>query len=145
MLIEFRVANFRSFWKEQTLSMVASQDKQLAQNTFDPGIGRFDRLLRSAMVYGPNASGKTNLLRALQFVQHLVLNSAGATASSPPYNPFKFAAEARQAPSEFEVTFVQNGIRYEYGFVIGLERVEQEWLDMSTSVDGRCSSGRGCA
>jgi AAA15 family ATPase/GTPase len=138
MLIEFRVANFRSFWKEQTLSMVAtSHDKQLVENTFDPGIVRFDRLLRSAMVYGPNASGKTNLLRALQFVQGLVLNSARSTTSSLPYSPFKFAVDARQRPSEFEVTFVQNGIRYEYGFVMGPERIEEEWLIEHVHVRGR--------
>lgn len=128
MLIEFKVANFRSFKGEQTLSMVASTaSEHEATNTFEPMSG-FGRLLRSAVVYGPNASGKTSLLRALQFVKSLVLNSAATTAGPKPYSPFKFSASTRKKPSEFTVTFVEDGHRYEYGFTLGAERVEEEWL-----------------
>jgi len=127
MLIEFRVANFRSFNAEQVLSMVAgSQEEHIASNTFETS--GFGRLLRSAVVYGPNASGKTNLLLALQFVQHWVVNSAAITPPTTPHTPFKFAASNLKRPCEFEVTFIQDGTRYEYGFSIGPERVEQEWL-----------------
>jgi uncharacterized protein len=130
MLIEFKVTNFRSFRDTQTLSMVAGNvSEHTESNTFDAGLSGFGRFLRSSVVYGPNAAGKTNLLRALQFMQALVVNSATATpATAPPYTPFKFAAATRDAPSEFQVTFVQNLVRYEYGFAIDAIRIREEWL-----------------
>jgi AAA15 family ATPase/GTPase len=127
MLIEFQVENFRSFRGRQTLSMVASPATEHPNNTFDSGLKGFDRFLRSAAVYGPNAAGKTNLLRGLQFVQERVINSAN-TSSQYRYDPFKFSSSTRLAPSEFQVSFVQYGIRYEYGFRMGSRRIEQEWL-----------------
>jgi uncharacterized protein len=130
MLIEFTVTNFRSFRDTQTFSMVAGNSAEHSDaNTFDAGLPGFARLLRSSVVYGPNAAGKTNLLRSLQFMQGLVLNSATATAATaPPYTPFKFATATRDAPSEFQVTFVQNQVRYEYGFEIDANRIRSEWL-----------------
>ena len=118
MLIEFRVTNFRSFKGTQIFSMVSTKSKEyLESNTFDPGLKGFnERLLRSSGIYGANAAGKTNLLLALQFMQIFVCNSAAQQAGSYYHTPFKFSSATRDAPSEFEVTFVQNGIRYEYGF-----------------------------
>jgi AAA15 family ATPase/GTPase len=127
MLIEFQVENFRSFRQRQTLSMVASSATEHPNNAFDPHLKGFDRLLRSAAVYGPNAAGKTNLLRGLQFVQERVLNSANAS-SRYRYDPFKFSDATRRAPSEFQVSFVQYGVRYEYGFRISPGRIDREWL-----------------
>jgi len=61
MLIEFQVENFRSFKERQTFSMVSAPfSEHQDSNTFDSGLRGFDRLLRSAVVYGPNAAGKTN-------------------------------------------------------------------------------------
>jgi uncharacterized protein len=139
MLIEFRVANFRSFHREQTISMVAGlQDEHRNTNTFDTTLKGFDRLLSTAVVYGPNAAGKTNLLRALQFMQAMVVSSASATSYPVPYTPYKFASnDGPPSPSEFEVTFIQNGIRYEYGFAMGPERIEQEWLVEYVHARGR--------
>jgi AAA15 family ATPase/GTPase len=130
MLIEFSVENFRSLRSKQTLSMVASKlPDHAGSNTFDPALAGFGRFLRSSAVYGPNAAGKTNLLRALQYVQSLVVNSAAATPGTPPpYSPFKFAKATRDAPSEFQVAFVQNGTRYEYGFAVDAVRILKEWL-----------------
>src|SRR4029077_19866638 len=120
MLIEFKVANFRSFRACQTLSMVASSlSEHTDTNTFDPKLAGFSRFLRTSVIYGPNAAGKTNLLRALQFMQSLVINSATAKpGSAPPYTPFLFAKSSRAAPSQFQITFVQEGVRYEYGLWI---------------------------
>ena len=64
MLIEFSATNFRSIREIQKLSLVAGTGKEhLGQNTFDSGLPGFPRLLRSAVIYGANAAGKTNLLR----------------------------------------------------------------------------------
>jgi uncharacterized protein len=139
MLIEFTVENFRSFKGAETFSMVAGASAQHAQtNTFATGLKGFGHFLRTAAVYGPNAAGKTNLLRALQFMQSLVINSA-ATTTGAAYNhtPFVFARAQRRKPSRFSVTFAQNGIWYEYGFAMGPERIEEEWLIEHVNTRGR--------
>jgi AAA15 family ATPase/GTPase len=129
MLIEFQVQNFRSFRERQIFSMVASSlTEHVKENTFDPNLKGFDRLLRSAAVYGPNAAGKTNLLRALQFMKSMVLTSATTATSAYPYSPFKFSRKTRQAPSLFQITFAQDSTRYEYSFTMGPERIEKERL-----------------
>src|SRR5258708_111956 len=139
MLIEFQVSNFRSFRDKQTFSTVAgSFSEHRDSNTFDPKLPGFGRLLRSCAIYGPNAAGKTNLLRALQFLQGLILNSASSTpATAPPYSPFKFAKSNRAKPSEFQVTFVQNGTRYEYGLAMDADRIREEWLIEYVNPRGR--------
>ena len=130
MLIEFKVTNFRSIKETQTLSLVAGAAKEfMRENTFEPGLPGFPRLMRSAVVYGANAAGKTNLLRALQFMQGLVLNSAtfqdGVRIA---HTPFKLSKATGGQPSEFEVTFADEGVRYEYGFSVDGERFHKEWL-----------------
>ena len=86
MLIGFQVANFRSFRDRQIFSTVAgSYSEHKKTNTFDPKVAGFSSLVRTSAIYGANAAGKTNLIRALQFLQALVLNSAStapATAST---------------------------------------------------------------
>jgi len=130
MLIEFQVQNFRSFRDRQILSMVASSFAEHVQaNTFQSGLKGFGRFLRSAALYGPNAAGKTNLLRAIQFVQTFVVNSAATTAGTQyPYSSFKFSNATREAASQFQIAFVQHGIRYEYGITMGPKRIEKERL-----------------
>jgi hypothetical protein len=133
MFIEFYVANFRSIRERQTLSMVASPtDKLLPENVIDvslPGLSK-TKLLKSAVLYGANASGKSNVLKALHFVDWFVQNSArsikpdGATKAEP----FRLDLEGRDKPSEFEITFVTEGIRYQFGFALDAKRVYEEWL-----------------
>jgi AAA15 family ATPase/GTPase len=139
MLIEFRVTNYRSFRADQALSLVAATFSEHDEtNTFKSGIRGFDRFLRSAVVYGPNAAGKTNLLRGLQFMQQMVINSAAQPSlAATLYSPHKFSAETRTAPSKFEVTFAESGVRYEYGFSVGPERIESEWLIEYLTAKGR--------
>jgi uncharacterized protein len=130
MLVEFKLTNYRSFRETQVLSMVAGSAKEhLPTHTSDSGINDLGRILRSAVVYGPNAAGKTNLLRAIQFMQSLVVGSATTSPTAQtPHDPFKLASLTREAPSDFEVTFIQQGIRYEYGFSVGPVRILREWL-----------------
>lgn len=130
MLIEFKVTNFRSFRETQILSLVASTLSDHAEtNVFSSGLKGFGSFVRTAAIYGPNAAGKTNLLKALQFMQQLVLSSATVVPPSKQrYDPHKFSSKTRNAPSEFIVTFAERGIRYEYGFAVTASRVESEWL-----------------
>lgn len=133
MLIEFSVTNFRSILERQTLNMTASSYfKELESlNTFAPdqddGV---PRLLRSTVLYGPNASGKSTLIQALQFVKGQVLNSQKESQAGDPIDvvPFKLTAASQAAGSEFEVTFVEQGVRYDYGFCCNRERFTEEWL-----------------
>jgi uncharacterized protein len=130
MLIEFKVANYRSFRDPQTLSMVANASKEhMLKNTVDSGIKELRRLVLSAAIYGPNAAGKTNLLRAMQFMQGLVVNSATTPPTTNlPHDPFKLTAATRNGMTDFEIAFIQERTRYEYGFSLGAKRIEHEWL-----------------
>ena len=133
MLIDFSVTNYRSILERQTLSMAASSYfKELeALNTFDVGLAdKVPRLLRSTVLYGPNASGKSTLIQALNFVQDCILNSQKESQSGDVIGtvPFKLTADSRAADSAFEVTFVEQGVRYEYGFCCNRERFTEEWL-----------------
>ncbi len=129
MLIEFQVENFRSFKDRQTFSMVAGQfPEHIDSNTFEPPLQGFGRLLRAAAIYGPNAGGKTNLLLAVKFMKDFVIESASTTSGSTPFSPFKLNSACTKQPSEFQITFAQGTTRYEYGFALGPERVEKEWL-----------------
>jgi hypothetical protein len=132
MLIEFSLANFRSVSERLTLSMAAGPDSSHSQTNLSPAQpGKELRLLRSAVIYGPNAAGKSNLLRGLETFRQLVL--ASATAYQPnqplPVTPFLFSKEAAGRPTEFDILFIgEDGIRYHYGCALTSERVNKEWL-----------------
>ena len=73
MLIEFNVTNYRSLHDKQTLSMVVAKNDALqASNCVESGLTAIPQLLRSAVLYGANASGKSNLMIALGFMQRMI-------------------------------------------------------------------------
>ncbi|MGL4860855.1 MAG: AAA family ATPase [Enterobacteriaceae bacterium] len=131
MLIEMAVTNFRSFRGTQTFSLVKGKGDELAaSNTFKvEAVNEFE-LLRSAVIYGPNASGKSNFLQALKTMERIVLSSATRKQQGDPLPviPFRLSPETRQAPSEFEVTFLVDDVRYQYGFSATSEQIYEEWL-----------------
>ncbi len=130
MLIQFSVKNFRSIKDQQTLSLVAGKgDEHVGTNTFEPGTSSSMPLLRSAAIYGPNASGKSNLLQALAVMKRIVINSAASQRGEKlPLTPFLFDSLTDQEPTEFEVVFLVEQIRYQYGFSATKERIIDEWL-----------------
>lgn len=131
MLIEFNVRNFRSFFGNQRLSMVAGPTKDLLrENTFSLDDNNIPRLLKSAVVYGANGSGKSNLIKALAFMQELVLSSSKESQEGEKIKrkPFLLHSDGPAQESEFEVFFIQNDIRYQYGFSATETRVTHEWL-----------------
>lgn len=131
MLIEFSVSNFRSILTRQTLSMTASSDAAHRQRNVSPGGDNDLRLLRSAVVYGPNAAGKSNLMRAVETLRRLVQGSATALQEGQPIpvTPFLFSKESSEQPSEFEVIFIaDDGVRYHYCCGMSADRVYKEWL-----------------
>lgn len=131
MLVEFRIKNFRSLRDEQVLSLVASTDKTLLDtHALDTGLKASPHLLRSAVVYGANASGKSNLIKALQYMRGVVLDSAALQPGQTfdRLNPFKLDAISGSLPTEFEVTFILDGTRYQYGFAMNTQRIVSEQL-----------------
>jgi len=131
MLIEFSVTNYRSFLPSQLLTLAANTATELQEeNSFVSPVSNLPRLLRSAIVYGPNAAGKSNLVQAIAFMKRLVLSSAKESQEGEKIDttPFLFNRQSSQNPSEFEVLFIQDGIRYQYGFAVNSERVTGEWL-----------------
>jgi uncharacterized protein len=130
MLLEFRISNFRSYAAEKRFSMVAGSGKELLSNTMT--VVGFDRysLLRSAAIYGANASGKSNLIQAFAFFRRFVLGSSESRQEGDriPVYPFLLDPKLAESPSHFEMTFLLDGVRHQYGFVVSRERVHEEWL-----------------
>lgn len=131
MLVEFRIKNFRSLREEQVLSLVASSDKTLLDtHAVSTGLKAAPHLLKSAVVYGANASGKSNLIKALQYMRSVVMESAalqpGQTFDRLP--PFKLDKVSGNMPTEFEATFILDGVRYQYGFAMNSQRIVSEQL-----------------
>jgi len=132
MLVEFKVKNYRSIKDQQVLSMVKSSTKELEDtNTFmTPEKKKKLSILRSATIYGANASGKSNLLKALNAMQHIVLNSDSKIKRGIklPIVPFLLDSQSSNAPTEFEIIFIADSVKYQYGFSLNQEKILEEWL-----------------
>ena len=135
MLITFKFKNFKSFFDETILDMSASYDKSYKDiNTFEVNEKLFKKkesheLLKSALIFGANASGKTNVLKAMAYMKSAVLFSG-----MPNYNynsnviNFAFYDYAKNEESLYEVDFIKNNSRYLYGFKIEKGVVKEEYL-----------------
>ena len=99
-------------------------------NTFKSNLSAPTRLLKTAVIYGPNAGGKSNFLSAVMAMKSIVSNSAtdSQRGDELPATPFLLDAMSEELPSEFEAVFIADGIRYQYGFAVTSERVHEEWL-----------------
>ncbi len=131
MLVEFRIKNFRSLRDEQVLSLVASKDKTLENtHTLVTGLKAAPSLVRSAAIYGANASGKSNLIKALQYMRGVVMESATVIQPGQTYavQAFRLDSESASQATEFEVTFILDGVRYQYGFAMTAQRIVSEYL-----------------
>jgi uncharacterized protein len=132
MLIEFSVENYRSFREQVTLSMIAAKlrarDEQLDQDNVITVSDKLS-LVRSVAIYGANASGKSNLIKAFAMMRDFVRNSArGQAEDAIPVEPFLLDKETTHQPSTFEIVFLLDNIQYRYGFSATPERVLLEWL-----------------
>ncbi|MEW5869848.1 MAG: ATP/GTP-binding protein [Chloroflexota bacterium] len=128
MLIRFRVRNFLSFKEEVELSMVAGKVQQHPQQVVRPTERQGVDLLRAALIYGANASGKSNLVKAIDFARDMVVDGVRAKASIP-RKPFKLDAAFGAEPSRFEFEIQYKGRMYAYGFALDSRRVHEEWLN----------------
>ena len=126
MLLSFRLENHRSIRDEQAFSMEPGRFEEGEAAVRDEG---GDSVLSVAAIYGPNASGKSNLLSGLAFMRSAVVHSHRfySPDGGVPRVSFAWGAKASE-PSLFELSFKISGIRYEYGFVADSDRFLEEWL-----------------
>ena len=137
MLIEFSVSNFISFKEPVTFSMVGSnylkehegETDEQEINIINPEIDNL-KLLTSSVVYGANASGKSNLLRAFGFVKKFIKSSSNESQAVDkiPVLKFMLSTESDNTPSSFEIIFLYEQVRYRFGFEVDEEKVHTEWL-----------------
>jgi hypothetical protein len=128
MLVEFRVKNHRSVRDEQALTMSVGHGGRHDLSAWQVE-GHSAPLVPVAVLYGANASGKSNVLAALSFMREAVTDSQRLWSSDEgvPRDPFAWGG-TRHAPSLFEATILVRGVRYQYGFVATDESFVQEWL-----------------
>jgi len=129
MLLRFGVSNYRSIRDYQELLLTASKLKDRSEHLFaDAGLR--NPVVPVAAIYGANASGKSNLLRAINFMRIGVLRSHLREDIGSPIQrkPFLLAPACVTQPSRFDIDFMLDGVRYHYGFVASDARVEEEWL-----------------
>lgn len=132
MLIEFSVENFRSIRFRQTLSLVAASRLKKKENTIAKPVvdERFPALLKALAIYGPNASGKSSVFKAMQILQQMVMIKPSPEGWRLPVSSFRFDPELRDKPSHFEAHFVQSGVRYAFEVALTAERIHEERLSV---------------
>jgi hypothetical protein len=130
MLIEFSVSNYRSFREKQTISMVAAPRLRKRENVFKPTVKgeKIPDLLKVAAIYGPNASGKSNLIDALDIVHLIASRQPSPLLRALPVSPFRFDPLLAAQPSRFEFHFVYAEQRYEFELAATQERIVEERL-----------------
>lgn len=127
MLVSFSVSNFRSFLQEETFSLVAS--KRLAAthpNHIVPIPNSEESVLRTAVIYGANGAGKSNLFRALRYVRLIGLRPNNKNNGSR-RERFDFSEDSSQS-SNFDIQFITNEKLYRFGFKCDDFRINEEWL-----------------
>ena len=133
MILQFSIENFLSFKEQNTLSMVATslrEDATLTENVEVPVGDTGINLLKSAVILGPNASGKSNVIKAFDFFKRFIVNSfknvqVGEVIS---VDNFRLDAESVEEPSSFELIFIIADNQYRYGFTVTRDAVHGEWL-----------------
>lgn len=131
MLVEFTVKNYRSIKDEQVLSLAKAKGDELENsNCFIPDAPSTVPLLRSAAIYGANAAGKSNIIHAMMEMESIVRNSASSNQEGDEISvtPFLFDDDSQDEPSEFEMVFINEGVRYQYGFAATKYNIVEEWL-----------------
>ncbi|MCL2004832.1 MAG: ATP-binding protein [Planctomycetaceae bacterium] len=139
MLIDFKVSNYRSFKTSALLDLrrVNKLKEPLLDGTALIKTGRKDlELLRAAIIYGENGSGKSNLLKAFGFMKYFIRNSHSDSLSGDPIPavPFKFDENTVNAPSYFQVSLLLDGSIYRYGFSVTRDSVDEEVLAKDNKV-----------
>ena len=127
MLIQFSITNYRSIRNQTTISFKASADKAMEASLIE--VTNKQRMLPSLAIYGANASGKSNLLKALILMKDMVCGKYAQLLKGDklPYEPFAFTDE-QTVPSELDIIFYMDGVKYAYGFSYTQDSIQTEYL-----------------
>lgn len=132
MLIQISIKNFRTFKDKATLSLIASNyDKDTRELDNIHQYDKFNlRILKSAVIYGANASGKSKFIEALEFMKRFVIISSKDSQKFEEIavEPFKLNTESAKQPTEFEIIFIFKDVLYRYGFEANNKEIVSEWL-----------------
>ncbi len=128
MLLNFKFKNFKSYKETCEFSMLTNKDKS---HDYRLVIFGKERLSTTKIIYGPNASGKSNFFSALQFVKSFALKSNNLVETDViGVSPYKFRKNYEKVPSEFSITFIKDNVKYYYSFSCTNEKVIDEKLDV---------------
>ncbi len=131
MLITFKCANYRSFKNKVTLDLRALPIKEY-EDSHVVSLNQV-RLLKSAVLFGPNASGKSNLISAMRFMRQMVESSTSKYLQRSKSTHYMLDDASENVPTEFEVEFMLADEKYRYGFTIDKNKVHKEWLYLKES------------
>jgi len=127
MIVEISIENYLSIKNRITFSLDSSASKSLPKNLIN--VSEKQNLLKSVVIYGANASGKSNMMKAFFFVWNMVKNSHTFNVDTKiPRMPFKLDENCINKPSRFEIIFIHNNIRYKYGFSCDDTKILDEYL-----------------
>jgi AAA15 family ATPase/GTPase len=133
MITNITIENYRSFKEEISFSLIAESSKSKEDNVFAQSLAQGKdelRLLKSALIYGANASGKTNLLRCLyEIISFIGRSNLKVGDNIYCYDPFKFSTTTRNKPVRFTIDFIgKDEIKYNYGIEFSLKEILKEEL-----------------
>jgi uncharacterized protein len=126
MLLEFSVGNFLSFKETKTLNLVASSISDYKESNIIT-TERYS-LIKGAVIYGANASGKSNFIRAMSTMKRIVTSFHQSSTKVLNVTPFLLNTETEKEASHFEVLFQIGNVRYRYGFKVTNKEIAEEWL-----------------
>ena len=126
MILNFSIQNFGSIKDKQTLSFEADKSDHLEEAYVTRCGGR--RILKLALLYGANASGKTTVLKALDFLRELVIDPQSKKTDRLDFEPYLFDPDTPKQPTVLSIEFIRNEVRYAYRVEFTQEAVVAEEL-----------------
>ena len=127
MLIRFTVENFLSFNQRIDFNMIAADDTNHSHHVVKGDSDDSIRLLRTSIIYGANASGKSNLIKAMKFARDFIVDGVEKNTNIN-INNFKLDKTCYTKPSRFEFEFRNQDKQYAYGFLVDKHKIHEEWL-----------------
>lgn len=127
MLIRFTVENFLSFNQRIDFNMIAADDTHHSHHVVKDDSDESIRLLRTSIIYGANASGKSNLIKAMKFARDFIVDGVEKNKNIN-INNFKLDKTCYTKPSRFEFEFKTDDKQYAYGFLVDKHKIHEEWL-----------------